>query len=225
MRKVNVAIDGLAASGKSTVAEHLAPLVGLVYLDTGLMYRAVALKLLRQTPPGAEPDLEQLKAALPTLDLKLEATDQGVRIRLDGQDVTPLLHTPEVAKLVARVAAISEVRRDLVRRQQEFARQGGVMMVGRDIATVVMPQAEVKIFLEASLDERAHRRQLEVGDRMSLEEVKRDLDERDRMDTERADSPLVCVPEAHRVDTTGMTREEVLEHLAEIVRSAEKRTG
>jgi cytidylate kinase len=217
VRRPNLAIDGLAASGKTTVARQLAERLGLFYLDTGLMYRSVALQWHRahQGIP-TEADAGPLLARL---DLAIQTRSEPVascRMVLQGEDVTDLLHAPEISRLVSRVAAISAIRRDLVRRQQEFARQGGVVMVGRDIATVVMPDAELKIFLVAELHVRAQRRLEELG-AGNLEEVTRDLAERDRIDTERADSPLICVPEAHRVDTTSMTPEEVLHALAALV--------
>ena len=220
-RQPNVAIDGLAASGKTTVARQLAERLGLFYLDTGLMYRCVALEWLRSGAAGGVGELHPEKI-LAELDLVIRAETgppPSCRMLLRGEDVTDQLHDPLISRNVARVAAESSVRRDMVRRQQEFARQGGVVMVGRDIATVVIPDAEVKLFLVADLDERARRRLAELGPSCttSLQELTDDLAIRDKIDTEREDSPLICVAEAHRVDTTSLTPDQVLERLASLV--------
>lgn len=213
---VNVAIDGHAGSGKTTVAVELARKLGMVYLDTGLMYRAVALRSLRQ---GL--DLEQsavVERLVETLDLSIEVKDGKPRMILDGDDVTDKLHNPEVNRAVPVVAAKSPIRRELVARQQAFAERGGIIMVGRDIASVVLPEAEVKVFLEADLKERARRRQAELeaaGRSLSLEEVEAELASRDHQDSTRADSPLLCVEGARRLDTTGRTVAEVVDTVAD----------
>lgn len=223
MKIPNVAIDGSAGSGKSTVATALASQLGLVYLDTGLMYRGVALECLRKGVVAS--DAAAVTALLPELNLEVvvEGSPQpACRVLLDGEDVTDFLHDPRVTALVSQVAAISPVRRDLVRRQQLFATRGGVIMVGRDIASVVLPEAEVKVFLEADLDERARRRTLELnhdGRPAEVSQVQAQLDDRDRQDSERADSPLLCVADAVRVDTTHLTIEQVVQAVSEIVRS------
>lgn len=217
-KQANVAIDGFAGSGKTTVAVQLARQLKLVYLDTGLMYRSVALLCQqRQLSPDRAVEL------LDGLDLRVEVVAEPhptCRMVLDGVDVTERLHDPEVSRLVSQVASLSPVRRELVRRQQEFARRGGVVMVGRDIASVVMPEAELKIFLAADLHERARRRSLELqakGKSVTLEEIERDLAERDRQDSTRDDSPLVCVEGARSLDTTGLTVEQVVAQIAEWV--------
>lgn len=215
----NVAIDGHAGSGKTTVAVELARQLGLVYLDTGLMYRAVALQCLRQ---GREPlEGAELQDWLAQLDLRIEvrnAPHPSCRMLLDGQDVTDQLHEPSVTALVPRVASISSIRRDLVSRQQAFARRGGVIMVGRDIASVVLPDAPLKVFLTADLGERARRRWLELkskGKALTLEEVEADLEDRDRQDSQREDSPLLCVEQARLLDSTGLSAEEVVDRLSQ----------
>lgn len=220
---VNVAIDGFAGSGKTTVAIQLARQLKLVYLDTGLMYRAVALQCLQE---GI--DVEQSEAVSELVERRLDLTVDVVgephptcRMLLSGQDVTDELHDPRVSRCVPQVASISRVRRELVRRQQEFARRGGVVMVGRDIASVVLPEAEVKIFLAADLKERARRRALELqqkGKAATQAEVEAELAERDRVDSQRADSPLILVEGAHQVDTTGRTVDEVVQEIAGWVR-------
>ncbi|MBN9416728.1 MAG: (d)CMP kinase [Candidatus Eremiobacteraeota bacterium] len=222
MKKANVAIDGFAGSGKTTVAVELARQLELVYLDTGLMYRAVALQCLREGLDAAQDAL--LVDLMSRFDLKMEVVARPhptCRMVLQNEDVTDELHDPRVSALVPKVAACSAVRRDLVARQQDFARRGGVIMVGRDIASVVLPDAELKIFLAADLAERARRRALELtakGKHLSQQEVEDELSSRDRQDSERADSPLICVEGARQLDTTGRTVAEIVEEIAGWVR-------
>lgn len=222
MKKANVAIDGFAGSGKTTVAVELARQLELVYLDTGLMYRAVALECLRE---GLDASQDVLLAELMgRLELKMEVVARPhptCRMILKNEDVTDELHDPKVGALVSTVASCSAVRRDLVARQQAFARRGGVIMVGRDIASVVLPDAELKIFLAADLAERARRRALELaakGKHLTQQEVESELSLRDRMDSERADSPLVCVEGARQLDTTGRSVAEIVDEIAGWVR-------
>jgi cytidylate kinase len=222
MKQANVAIDGFAGSGKTTVAVELARQLELVYLDTGLMYRAVALQCLREGLDASQESV--LSELLGRFDLRMEVVARPhptCRMLLAGEDVTDELHDPRVSALVPKVAACSAVRRDLVARQQDFARRGGVIMVGRDIASVVLPDAELKIFLAADLSERARRRALELaakGKPLSQSEVEAELSDRDRQDSERADSPLICVEGARQLDTTGRTVPEIVNEIAEWVR-------
>ena len=222
MKKANVAIDGFAGSGKTTVAVELARQLELVYLDTGLMYRSVALECLRE---GLDASQDQVLTDLVRrFDLKMQVVARPhptCRMILNNQDVTDELHDPKVNALVPRVASCSAVRRELVARQQAFAERGGVVMVGRDIASVVLPEAEVKIFLAADLKERARRRALELaakGKHLTQQEVECELSERDRIDSERADSPLICVAEARQLDTTGRSVQEIVDEIAGWVR-------
>lgn len=209
-RKVNVAIDGLAASGKSTVAKELARLTGLIYLDTGLMYRALALAVSQE--PASDDFEAQVERQLSSLGLEVEPPARpgdDCRILIRGEEVTQKLHRPEVSRLVPKVAALTPVRQAMVRQQQQIASRKGMILVGRDIASVVMPDAELKVFLIADLDERARRRHrefIEKGSSIGLEAVRQDLAQRDQDDMERADSPLVCVPDARQLDTTAHTR-------------------
>ncbi|MBX3171912.1 MAG: (d)CMP kinase [Candidatus Eremiobacteraeota bacterium] len=222
MKKANVAIDGFAGSGKTTVAVELARQLELVYLDTGLMYRSVALQCLRE---GLDAGQDAVLASLmERFELKMEVVARPhptCRMILGREDVTDELHDPRVTALVPQVASCSAVRRELVARQQAFARRGGVVMVGRDIASVVLPDAEVKIFLAANLAERARRRSLELaakGRHLTQQEVEADLALRDKIDSEREDSPLICVAEARQIDTTGRTVAEVVDEISGWVR-------
>lgn len=223
--RINIAIDGFAGSGKTTVAIELAQRLGVVYLDTGLMYRAVALQCLRTQTPA-----EQATDLLPNLDLQIKVENRPhpvCRMILSGEDVTDLLHDPQVSRLVPPVATLSPVRRELVARQQAFARNGGVVMVGRDIASVVLPNAELKVFLDADLAERARRRYLEFqqqGKNLSQAEVEADLASRDKTDSERADSPLVCTEDARRLDSTGLSIAQVVEQIASWSEAIEAKT-
>ncbi len=213
---VNVAIDGHAGSGKTTVAVELAKKLNMVYLDTGLMYRAVALRSLRQGLDLERPEV--VERLVETLDLLIEVKDGQPRMILDGEDVTARLHNPEVSRCVPVVAAKSPIRRELVARQQAFAQRGGVIMVGRDIASVVLPEAEIKVFLECDLQERARRRQAELaqgGKQLSVAEVEAELASRDHQDSTREDSPLLCVEGARRLDTTGKSVGDVVEQVAD----------
>ncbi|HYL11300.1 MAG TPA: (d)CMP kinase [Candidatus Acidoferrales bacterium] len=217
MKKLTIAIDGPVGSGKSSVARRVAALLGFVYLDSGAMYRALAWKALeRGVTFEREADLESL-ARNTRIDLEacaspaVEGAAPKMRVRVDGVDVTERIRTAAVSQAASKVAAVAGVRRVLVAEQQRAGREGGVVMEGRDIGTVVFPNAELKIFLEASLDVRAERRwreHQERGDTMTLEEVMREVRERDRRDRERNVSPLVRAADAVQVDNTAMGIEE-----------------
>ncbi len=214
-RLPNIAIDGPAASGKTTVARLVAGRLGLVYLDTGAMYRAVTWKALQDgLDLSDEAGLEALSRGM-HLDLRPDAgSAAGHRLLVDGTDITAELHSPEVSRAVPRVASVPGVRRDMVRRQQLKAEQGGVIMAGRDIGTVVMPQARLKFYLDADLAERARRRCADLvaeGRTFSQDEVSRQLQERDDIDSTRNDSPLRPADDAERVDCTACSAEQVVD--------------
>ena len=190
-----VAIDGPAGAGKSTVARRVADALGFTYLDTGAMYRAAGLAA---TPATARIDLE------------------GDRVLLDGEDVTGRIRTPEASDRASRVAADPDVRRALVAQQQRLLAAGDWVAEGRDIGTVVKPDAEVKVFLTADPRERAQRRAAETGE--DVEAVLVAVQERDHRDTTRADSPLLKADGAHEVDTTGLTVDEVVDRIVGLVR-------
>jgi CMP/dCMP kinase len=214
--KLTIAIDGPAGSGKSTVARRVAAMLGYLYLDSGAMYRAVALKALeRKVPLENEERMEELTRET-RIELKAPTPEQeraGLKncVFLDGREVTEEIRDGEVAQAASRVATIAGVRHVLVAEQQRAGEGGGVVMEGRDIGTVVFPRAELKIFLEASPQTRAQRRwkeHQEKGDHMTLLEVLQEVRERDKRDRERKVSPLVKAKDAVLVDNTAMGIEE-----------------
>ncbi|MGB9431271.1 MAG: (d)CMP kinase [Candidatus Acidiferrum sp.] len=214
--RLTIAIDGPAGSGKSTVARRVAALLGFLYLDSGAMYRAVALKALeRGLPLEDESQLEAL-ARETRIELKAPTAEQesaGLknRVFLDGSEVTEEIRTGEVAQAASRLATIAGVREVLVAEQQRAGQGGGVVMEGRDIGTVVFPSAELKIFLEASPEVRAQRRwkeHQEKGESLTLLEVLQEVRERDNRDRERKVSPLVRAKDAVLVNNTAMGIEE-----------------
>lgn len=218
MKKSVVAIDGPAGAGKSTIAQMVAKKLGYVYIDTGAMYRAVAWKVLQSGQPVT--DALILKIVEDT-NVSLENVNGQIYVKVDGKDVTGQLRTPAVTGLVSRVAQLAPVREKMVLLQREMARNGAVVMDGRDIASHVLPKADVKVFLTASIEERAKRRWQEVKDKgyvADLEELKKEIEARDKADMERAVSPLVRVPEAVLLDTTGMEIEEVVAAVLKLCR-------
>ena len=210
MKKLVVAIDGPAGAGKSTVAQLAAKELGYTYIDTGAMYRAVAWKVLQQ---GGEVTDEKILAVIPDIDVDLSYENGKTTVRVDGQDVTGEIRTPEVSHIVSQVAALSPVREKMVDLQRKMAERGGVLMDGRDIATNVLPGADVKIYLTASIAERANRRYKELREKglaVNLADIERDIAARDKADMEREISPLVQAEDATLLDTTGMTIPEVV---------------
>ena len=210
MRQLIIAIDGPVGSGKSTLARRVAELMGYVYIDTGAMYRSIALKALRRGVALEAADALTALASDTRIDLR--ARDGGQQVFLDGEDVTSAIRTPEVAQAASKVAVIPGVRRVLVAEQRRAGGQGGVVMEGRDIGTVVFPDAELKVFLTASPEIRAERRWREhqqKGDPIDLARTLEEIRERDRRDREREDSPLVRAKDAVVVESTAMEPEEV----------------
>ena len=213
-----VAIDGPAGAGKSTIAKGLASRLGFIYIDTGAMYRAVALWALRQgVDPGDMHRMEQLAVAA---EIDLGAG----RISLNGEDVTEAIRTAEVSNGASKIGVIPAVRRAMVAKQREIGQRTSVVMEGRDIGTVVFPQAEVKIFLDANPDERVRRRFQEIrgkGEPVGITEgqLAAEMKERDLRDSTRADAPLAQAPDAVYLDSTSLTIEEVEEAILKIVRS------
>ena len=211
-----VAIDGPSGAGKSTIAQRLAERLGFTYIDTGAMYRAVALwALRRQIDPGDMHRMEQLAMAA---DIELSPG----RIQLNGEDVTEAIREPAVSNAASRAAVIPAVRRAMVAKQRAIGERASVVMEGRDIGTVVFPDADVKIFLDANPTERVRRRFQEVrakGEPISEQTLAEQMEERDRRDSTRADAPLAQAPDAAYLDTTSLTLDEVEEAILRIVRS------
>jgi cytidylate kinase len=203
-----VAIDGPAGAGKSTVARALADALGFTYLDSGAMYRAVALDVMENDGAASERAGE--------LELEL-----GDRVVANGRDVTEAIRTPEVAEAASKVATNPKVREAMVEKQRALLSRGNWVAEGRDIGTVVAPDAEVKVFLTASPEERARRRAEELG--TDVETVLRDQALRDAQDEEREHSPLVRAGDAVELDTSGLSVDEVVERIVDLVRAAEKR--
>lgn len=219
-----IAIDGPAGAGKSTTARAVAKYFGFAYIDTGAMYRAVALAALEAALelPGDENAIVELAQALP-----IAMKDNGQSTWIGPRDVSALIRSPEVAQFTSQISTIPEVREVIVEKQQQIARQGeaecgGAVLEGRDIQTVVFPDAEVKIFLTADARTRASRRLIEwqdKGETVDLAVAERELRDRDERDSSRETSPLRAAEDAVEVATDGATCEEVVEHIARIVRA------
>ena len=222
MSELVIAIDGPVGSGKSTVARRVAEVLGYVYLDSGAMYRAVAWKALRgNLRLDSE---EELQAMAGASRIDMLSADGSFRVLVDGTDVTDQIRSAAVAQAASKVAVLAGVRAVLVKEQRRAAGAGGVVMEGRDIGTVVFPDAGLKIFLEASVEVRAERRRLEhvqKGERLELSEVLEEVRQRDRRDRERAVSPLVRAPDAVLVDNTAMTAEETARLIVLLARERE----
>jgi len=219
-----VAIDGPAGSGKTTVARALARRLGALYLDTGAMYRALALLALQAgADPRDEAALESL-ARLRPLRVELDASaERGFRVFAGAAELGDELESPSVNGIVSLVAAHPRLRDLMVRQQQAIAAQGPVVMAGRDIGTVVLPQAPVKVFLTASSEVRVERRlaeQLERGARVVAEDLRRQLEERDRLDSERRVAPLRPATDAVVIDSSRLSVEQVVERIAALVEHA-----
>ncbi|MGA2988640.1 MAG: (d)CMP kinase [Terriglobia bacterium] len=213
-----ITIDGPAGAGKSTVAQKLAARLGLMYIDSGATYRAVALKVL---DAGVDPHDEIVVARLiGATNVQVTPGDGEPCVLVDGDDVTGRLRTPEVTLAAAQVSRLPEVRAKLIELQRAFARGRGVVMEGRDIGTVVFPQAQLKIFLKADVEERARRRlkQDSRGDRKAtLEKTAYEIGRRDQLDAERKISPLVPASDAVEIDSTQLLADQVVEQILDLV--------
>ena len=217
MKQNVIAIDGPAGAGKSTVARQVAQQLGVVYVDTGAMYRAVTWRALRGGLDST--DAAAVSELTARIDVRFAKSPVGLRIMADGEDVTEAIRTPAVTAAVARVSQIPAVRRAMVRLQRELAAAGGAVLDGRDIGTVVVPDACCKIFLTATAAERARRRWLEMrekGFEPELAELRREMEERDRQDSERELAPLVQATDAVALDTTGLGIEAVVDRIVAI---------
>lgn len=214
-----IAIDGPAASGKTTTAKLVAQRLGYLHVDTGAMYRAVTLKVLRS---GAEPeDRRGVAALLETTRVLLRVEGGILRVLLDGEDVTEEIRSPEVTRAVSAVSSLPEVRQVMVREQRAIGAGGGIVLEGRDIGTVVFPDAECKFFLIAGIDVRAKRRLKELREKgisADLEALKNEIRTRDHLDSTRALSPLRKAEDAVEIDTSELTIEEQVDEVVRIVK-------
>jgi len=218
-KKISVAIDGPAAAGKSTVAKVIARKLSYIYIDTGAMYRALTLKALRHhINIENEEELYQLLLRT-TIELKQGEARQTVL--LDSVDVTEEIRSQEVTNNVSVVSTHKRIREEMVKRQQSFAANGGVVMDGRDIGTHVLPNAEVKVFLLASVEERAfrrHKENLEKGFESNLEQLKKEIERRDQIDSERENAPLRQAKDAVVIDTTSLSIEDVVDRIMMLIK-------
>ncbi len=216
---INVAIDGPAGAGKSTIAREAAKRLGYVYVDTGALYRAVALFVLqRRIDPE---DSMKVVSVLPMVEVELKYVDGEQRVYLCGENVSRVIRTPEISRAASTVSAYPKVRELLFRLQQETASYNDVIMDGRDIGTVVLPKAQVKIFLTASAEERATRRYNELvaqGKKVIYEEILEDIKVRDYNDSHRAIAPLKQASDAVLIDTTKMTIDEAVDAVVNTVK-------
>ena len=213
-RPIKIAIDGPAASGKSTTARELARRLGYLYIDSGAMYRAVTLKALKQGIPTT--DAAEMARLAQTCRIEFRPDSRKTMVLLDGEDVSEAIRSPEVNGHINPVAANPRVREILVKKQQELGRQGGVVMDGRDIGTVVFPDAELKIYMEASAEERARRRWRELrskGIEIDFQQVYQEILTRDKSDCTRDHGPLRKAPDAIVLDTTHLTIPEQVEKI------------
>lgn len=218
MKNIQIALDGPAGAGKSTIAKQLAAQLDYVYIDTGAMYRAVTLAALEQNL-NLE-DGQALGELMKSLDLRLTPGDQGQRVFIGEREVTEAIRTNEVTNNVSFVARQAEVRTALVVAQRKLAEHGGIVMDGRDIGTVVLPNAELKVFLTASVEERAsrrHRENIARGMDSDLPSLQADIALRDKRDSERTVSPLKKAEDAIYLDTTEMNIDQVVTRLTELV--------
>ncbi|ASS75166.1 cytidylate kinase [Tumebacillus algifaecis] len=222
MNTLRVALDGPAGAGKSTVAKLAAKALGVTYVDTGAMYRAITWKALQEKIDLA--DQAALTELSTRVKIEFQLTKEGQNVSVDGADITEAIRSGEVTSNVSAVSAVSGVREAMVKLQQEIAAQTGVVMDGRDIGTVVLPDANVKIWLTASVEERAQRRYQELvakGQTLDYDQLKAEIERRDLLDSGREHSPMKKADDAIVVDTTGQSIEMVIEQILHICRSAE----
>jgi cytidylate kinase len=225
-RRLVITIDGPAASGKSTTARLAAERLGYMHIDTGAMYRAVTLKVLRA---GLSPDDSGgIAGLLPATHVKLVRAEDGLRVMLDGEDVTSAIRTPAVTRAVSAVSSHRAVRQAMVREQRAMGKDGGIVLEGRDIGTVVFPDADLKFFMIAGIRSRAQRRHRELAERgevIPLEFLEREIAERDARDASRTESPLRKADDAIVVDTSDLRIEEQVDLVVETVRKKIEKEG
>lgn len=208
MKKIIIALDGPAGSGKTTTAREVAKKLNYIYIDTGAMYRATTLAFIRS---GQELESFDFDSLMNNIKIELEPSESGQRTLLNGEDVSKEIRTADVTKLASPVAAVGIVREKLVDQQRELGKQGGVVMDGRDIGTVVFPNADLKLYMHASIEARATRRTKELiaaGEDVSVEEIAKRIADRDEFDSNREISPLRKADDAQVIDTSNITIEE-----------------
>ncbi|MBI3586858.1 MAG: (d)CMP kinase [Ignavibacteriales bacterium] len=219
MRKIVIAIDGPAASGKSTTARLVAQQLDYLHIDTGAMYRAITLRVLQENIPLG--DVERIKALAEATTIRLERSDQGNKVFVDGRDVTEAIRSAKVTVNVSTVSSYQSVRAVLVREQRRIAAQGGVVLEGRDIGTVVLPNADLKIYMVADVAKRAERRKKELalmGTEVDHQKLEEEILERDRQDSTRESSPLRKAPDARELDTSDLTIDKQVEFVVQQAR-------
>lgn len=223
MNRISVAIDGPSGAGKSTIARAAARTLGFLYVDTGALYRAIGLAVCRKGYDGR--DREEVLSVLPEIKVELHYLMNIQRVCLNGEDVSELIRTPQISQFASRVSAIPEVREFLLDIQRDMAARNSVVMDGRDIGTVILPYAEVKIFLTASAEKRAERRCAELrerGEPAELSAVLASMAQRDAQDATRAVAPLRKARDAVLVDTSNLTLEQSIQAVLRIIRQAQQ---
>lgn len=222
-KKITIAIDGPAGAGKSTIAKMVSKKLEIMYLDTGAMYRAVALKAITENINTLNTD--ELSKLVEDIDIKIVYSNNKQKIFLDGKDVSPVIRTPEVSIAASNVAINSSVRIKMVELQRQISSKNSVIMDGRDIGTYVLPNADIKIFLNADIKERAKRRYVEQlsknTENITLKEVLKDIEYRDKNDSNRSFAPLSKASDAIEIDTTNMSIDEVVNTILGYIKSYE----
>ncbi len=223
MGKLTIALDGPAGSGKSSVAKQIAKTLGILYLDTGAMYRAVGYDILKK---GIDPlDRERVESAMKDIDVLIRFIDGQQQVWVNGEDVTGKIRTPEISKAASDVSAHPAVRMAMVELQRETSEQYDMILDGRDIGTFVLPNAEFKFYLVASCEERARRRHKELAERgidRPLSEIQREMEQRDYNDSHRALAPLKQAEDAVLIDSTAMTIDEVARQIIDTIKGEVK---
>ncbi len=217
-RNLIIAIDGPAASGKSTTARLVAEKLGYLYIDTGAMYRALTLEIINQQININ--DAEEVVGVAAKVEVILISSDKGPRTVLNGKDVSEEIRLPRIARVISKISAYKGVRDIMKMRQRELARKGGVVMDGRDIGSVVLPNADVKIFMEASIDERTRRRAKEMSEKeidIDMERVREEIVHRDTIDTTRDVAPLKPTKDAYILDTSNLSINEQVNRVMDII--------
>jgi len=219
-KKLTIAIDGPAASGKSTTAKLVAEKLGYLYIDTGAMYRALTYAVLQQKINVS--DETAVNELAKQVDIRLISTTVGLRTWLNGRDVSDAIRLPQVTEVISQISAYKQIRTIMKNKQRQLARDGGVVMDGRDIGTVVLPDADIKIFMNASVEERTRRRLNELrakGVKVDRKQIRKEIIRRDRLDSTREVAPLKPAPDALILDTSNMTVEEQVQQVLTMIKT------